>query len=52
LGHQQVNSVEGSGLGLAIASRLMLRMGGKLEASSQPEEGTCFTVLLPLKTRR
>jgi signal transduction histidine kinase len=52
LGHQQVHSVEGSGLGLAIASRLMLRMGGKLEASSQPDAGTCFTVLLPLKNRR
>jgi signal transduction histidine kinase len=52
LGHQQVNSVEGSGLGLAIASRLMQRMGGKLEASSNPDAGTCFTVLLPLKNRR
>jgi signal transduction histidine kinase/ActR/RegA family two-component response regulator len=39
----------GSGLGLAISASLAALMGGSLEASSQPGEGSVFTVVLPLE---
>ena len=37
---------EGSGLGLAISMRLAQRMGGTIEASSEPGRGSSFTVKL------
>ena len=39
----------GSGLGLAITFGLVHKLGGDISASSTPEEGTTFTVTLPLK---
>lgn len=38
----------GSGLGLALASRLVLRLGGTIEAGHAPEGGARFTVRVPL----
>ncbi len=38
----------GAGLGLAIGRRLALLMGGRLEACSQPGEGSTFTLTLDL----
>lgn len=38
----------GSGLGLAICSELAVRMGGRIELSSAPGEGSRFALLLPL----
>jgi two-component system sensor histidine kinase BaeS len=37
----------GSGLGLALASRLVTRLGGRIEAGHAPEGGARMTVLLP-----
>lgn len=39
---------EGTGLGLAVVRRLVDRLDGRLEVDSTPQEGTRFTVLLPL----
>lgn len=38
----------GSGLGLSIAKHVIERHGGRLEAQSQPQKGSTFTVTLPL----
>ena len=39
---------EGSGLGLAIAKQIVTLHGGKIDVESTPDEGTVFTVSLPL----
>ncbi|GAB4422410.1 MAG: ATP-binding protein [Anaerolineae bacterium] len=39
----------GAGLGLSIVKWLAEAHGGRIEVSSQPGEGTCFTVWLPLR---
>ena len=40
--------VAGTGLGLALAQRIAATHGGTIELTSQPGEGTRFTVVLPL----
>jgi two-component system, NtrC family, sensor histidine kinase HydH len=39
---------QGTGLGLAICQRIIRGFGGVIEASSQPDRGSRFLVLLPL----
>lgn len=41
-------SSEGNGLGLTLASRIVALHGGKIEVCSQPENGSVFTVYLPI----
>jgi two-component system sensor histidine kinase BaeS len=48
--YQGVRKV-GSGLGLALAHRLVLRLGGRIEAGHAPEGGARFTVQLPYAPR-
>lgn len=40
---------EGTGLGLAIVRRLVSQVKGGLQVESKPDEGTTFTVLLPVE---
>jgi signal transduction histidine kinase len=39
----------GIGLGLAITERIIKEHGGEIQVQSRPDEGTTFTVLLPLQ---
>ena len=45
---RQAAQISGSGIGLAVASELTRAQGGRLSASSQPEQGTEMTLVLPL----
>lgn len=38
----------GTGLGLAIIKLIIDTMGGRIDVTSQPGEGSCFTVILPV----
>ena len=40
---------EGTGLGLSIAYKIISQHGGRIEASSPPGQGTCFTITLPVQ---
>lgn len=44
------SSAEGSGMGLAIAKKIVEQHGGHVEVESVVEEGTTFTIFLPLHT--
>lgn len=44
------SGVEGTGIGLAITKGLVEQMGGTLSVSSQANEGSCFTLRLPLSS--
>jgi PAS domain S-box-containing protein len=42
---------EGSGLGLATIYSIVTRHGGRLTVTSEPGQGSCFTILLPASGR-
>ncbi len=41
----------GTGIGLSIVEQIVTHHGGKIEVSSAPGHGSCFTVVLPLEVR-
>lgn len=45
---EQSRNTPGNGLGLALARQITELHGGRITASSSPQEGTVFTVILPV----
>lgn len=45
-----MNDVQGTGLGLALVKEFARLHEGEVRAESEPGKGSCFTVVLPLKT--
>ena len=43
------NEYEGTGVGLAVCRRITDRHGGTITATSKPEQGASFSVLLPVR---
>ena len=43
----EARTTKGSGLGLALAKRIVEALGGRIEASSTPQLGSCFEVSVP-----
>ena len=41
----------GTGIGLSIVEQIVHHHGGKMEVTSQPGQGSCFTVVLPAHSR-
>jgi signal transduction histidine kinase len=41
----------GTGIGLSIVEQIVHHHGGKMEVTSQPGRGSCFTVVLPAHSR-
>lgn len=50
--HGGENLLDGFGLGLSISQGLAVALDAKLEVTSQPGEGSCFSILLPLEENR
>lgn len=41
--------IEGTGIGLSIVQEIIKHHGGRIEVTSQPGRGSCFTLVLPAK---
>lgn len=48
--HVQSSNISGHGLGLSIAKLIVLKHAGTIEVKSQYTRGTCFRIVLPLKS--
>ncbi len=46
-GPQAGSAVEGAGIGLSVTQALVGLMGGRIDVTSTPGEGSCFSVTLP-----
>jgi signal transduction histidine kinase len=40
---------QGSGIGLSITKEFVKMQGGSIELESEPNYGSCFTVILPVE---
>ena len=40
---------KGTGLGLSIVQQIVLQHGGDIVATSEPGQGACFTVTMPVQ---
>jgi signal transduction histidine kinase len=49
---EQTRYITGTGLGLSIVKGLLDAMGGFIEVQSTPGEGSVFTVLLPVRSKK
>jgi signal transduction histidine kinase len=43
----QESGISGTGIGLSIVEQIVSHHGGKIEVTSEPGKGSCFTVVLP-----
>lgn len=46
--NEDVKNIEGNGLGLAIVKAIIERHGGQISVKSEPHQGSCFNVSLPI----
>jgi PAS domain S-box-containing protein len=49
--HRRGKRIQGTGLGLAIVHKIVIMHGGRIEVASEVDQGTTFTVFLPLDTK-
>jgi signal transduction histidine kinase len=47
----EASGEKGTGIGLSIVEQIVQHHGGKMEVTSQPGKGSCFTVVLPARSR-
>ena len=47
----EASGEKGTGIGLSIVEQIVQHHGGKMEVTSQPGRGSCFTVVLPAHSR-
>jgi PAS domain S-box-containing protein len=49
--HRRGKQIQGTGLGLAIVHKIVIMHGGRIEVVSEVDQGTTFTVFLPLDAK-
>jgi len=47
----EASGEQGTGIGLSIVEQIVHHHGGKMEVTSRPGQGSCFTVVLPAHSR-
>ena len=43
----EASDVAGTGIGLSIVEQIVIRHGGRVEVTSEPGAGSCFTIIVP-----